>query len=107
MMVEMAARRLATLVLVTAAMVGVPGCSDEMFDAECDLIVVNESLCPVTVYVDGQPAFTVESGSDRILDDIGPGQHIIEAMDPNGAMLERRTVELASSEDYYLIVDDC
>lgn len=101
------ARRLGTIVLVMTAMLGVLGCSDEMFDAECDLIVVNESLCTVTVYVDGRLAFTVESGSDRILDDIGSGQHVIEALDPNGTMLERRTVELASSEDYYLIVDDC
>ncbi len=91
----------AVLLLVAA------GCSDEMFDAECDLIVLNDSLCAVTVLVDGREAFTVASGSDRTLNDIGPGQHIIEALDSEGTVLERRTVELASGEDYYLILDDC
>ncbi len=102
----MTVRRLPGL-LLAMGMVLALGCSDDMFDAECDLIVVNESVCAVTVYLDGRLAFTVESGSDRTLDDIGPGPHVIEVLDPRGGMLERRTVELASGEDYYLLVDDC
>lgn len=103
----MTVRRPVTALALALAMAGTLACSDEMFDAECDLVVVNESLCPVTVYVDGRLAFTVDSASDRILDDIGPGQHIIEALDERGSMLERRAIELASGEDYYLVVDDC
>ncbi|NWG00258.1 MAG: hypothetical protein HXY19_04890 [Thermoanaerobaculaceae bacterium] len=94
-------------VVVAALLLVAAGCSDEMFDAECDLIVLNDSVCAVTVLVDGREAFTVESGSDRTLDDIGPGQHVIEALDSEGTLLERRTVELASGEDFYLILDDC
>jgi len=101
------ARRCSFRILLTVLLVGAAGCSDEMFDAESDLVVLNESLCSVTVYVDGREAFTVESGSDRTLDDIGPGRHVVEAMDGDGGVIERRTIELASGEDYYLILDDC
>jgi len=97
------ARRLAAVLLC----LGLSSCSDEMFDAESDLVVLNESLCELTVFVDGREAFKVRSGSDRTVDDIGTGRHILEAVDGNGTLVERRTIELASGEDYYLILDDC
>lgn len=101
------ARRCFFRIIFVFVLIGSVGCSDELFDAESDLVVLNESLCSVTIYVDGREAFTVGSGSDRTLDDIGPGRHVLEALDGNGSVIERRTVELASGEDYYLILDDC
>ena len=106
-MPEIMARQRSLVVVLVFVLLGSLGCSDEMFDAESDLVVLNESQCTAAVYVDGREAFVVESGSDRTLDDIGPGRHVLEALDAEGSVIERRTVELASGEDYYLILDDC
>jgi hypothetical protein len=84
-----------------------PACSEDMFDAESDLVILNDSLCEVVVYVDGREAFTVKPGSDRTLDDIGNGRHVLEALDAQGSLIERRSVELAGGEDFYWILDDC
>ncbi|MBW2531150.1 MAG: hypothetical protein JRI55_06690 [Deltaproteobacteria bacterium] len=78
-----------------------------MFDAECDLVVLNDSACDLTVFVDGREAFQVRAGSDRTLDDIGGGRHVLEVLDERGGLVERRSVDLASGEDYYWILDDC
>lgn len=99
--------RLGRLLAALLLCLGLGACSDDMFDAESDLVVLNESFCDLTVYVDGREAFTVRSSSDRTVDDIGAGRHILEAMDESGSLVERRTVDLASGEDYYLILDDC
>ena len=82
-------------------------CSEDMFDAECDLVVLNDSACDLTIYVDGREAFVVRAGSDRTLDDIGPGRHVLESLDQQHTLVERRSVELANGEDYYWILDDC
>jgi hypothetical protein len=84
-----------------------PACSEDMFDAESDLVVLNDSVCEVVVYVDGREAFVVKPGSDRTLDDIGNGRHVLEALDHQGSLIERRSVELAGGEDFYWILDDC
>jgi len=84
-----------------------PACTEDMFDAENDLVFLNDSACDVVVYVDGREAFTVKAGSDRTLDDIGNGRHVLEALDHQGALVERRSVELAGGEDYYWILNDC
>lgn len=106
-MPKIMARRSSLVVVLAVVVLASLGCSDEMFDAESDLVVLNESQCTATVYVDGREAFVVESGSDRTLDDIGQGRHVFEALDAQGSVIERRTVELASGEDYYLILDNC
>lgn len=85
----------------------IAGCSGDVFDAECDLVVVNDSACDLTVFVDGREAFDLDAGSDRTLDDIGPGQHVIEALNVHGTLVERRSIDLTTSEDYYWILSDC
>ena len=82
-------------------------CSEDMFDAESDLVVLNDSVCEVVVYVDGREAFTVKPGSDRTLDDVGNGRHVFEALDARGNVIERRSVDLAPGEDFYWILNDC
>ena len=83
------------------------GCGGDVFDSECDLVVLNDSACDLTVFVDGREAFDVKAGSDRTLDDVGPGRHVIEAMNARGSLAERRSIELTTGEDYYWIVEDC
>ncbi len=78
-----------------------------MFDAESDLVVLNDSVCEVVIYVDGREAFPIDPGSDRTLDDIGSGRHVFEALDARGNVIERRSVDLAAGEDFYWILDDC
>ena len=92
-----------TLVLVVA----MAACSQELLDAECDLVVLNETSCSLSVYVDGQEAFAVRAGSDRTLDDIGPGRHVLEALDGQGRLVQRRTIEVATGEDFYWTLDHC
>lgn len=93
--------------LIMAFAVGLAACNSDVFDAESDLVVVNDSACDLVVYVDGREAFDVKAGSDRTLDDIGTGRHVIEALNSRGSLVERRSIELTSGEDYYWIVDDC
>lgn len=93
-----------TVVLAVSVLAG---CSEDLFDAESDLVIMNESVCNLTIFVDGREAFVVRGGSDRTLDDIGPGRHVIEALDEHGNLVERRTIDLASGEDYYWFIYDC
>ena len=82
-------------------------CSEDLFDGESDLVILNDSGCAIRVVVDGHEAFAVKPGADRILDDIGTGRHVLEALDANDQLLERRTVELANGEDFYWTLDHC
>lgn len=95
-------RVLALLVTLLAA-----ACSQDMFDGESDLVLLNDSSCEIVVWVDGREAFVVEAGAERVLDGIGPGRHLLEAVDTRGRVVERRTVELAQGEDYYWTLSSC
>jgi hypothetical protein len=101
------ARRLLTCVGVFFLVLALFGCGGDVFDSACDLVVLNDSACDLTVFVDGREAFDIKAGSDRTLDDIGPGRHVIEALDAHGGLVERRSIELTTGEDYYWIVEDC
>lgn len=103
----MRSRRALCALGVLLLVVLLASCSEDMFDAECDLVVLNDSACDLTIFVDGREAFTVRAGSDRTLDDIGAGRHVLEALDPQHNLVERRSIELATGEDYYWILDDC
>ena len=102
----MARRPLPSLIVLAALLLAV-ACSDDMLDAECDLAVVNDSACDLVIFVDGREAFTVGAGADVTLDDIGAGRHVLEALDRAGRLVARRSLELASGEDYYWTLDDC
>jgi len=99
--------RLYLSLLVLAVALGLPACKDDVLDAECNLIVLNQSSCSLSIYVDGQEAFAVRPGSDRTLDDIGPGRHVLEAVDVQGRLILRRPIELATGEDFYWTLDHC
>jgi hypothetical protein len=94
-------------VVLCLALLGMAACNGDVFDSECDLVVLNDSACDLSVYVDGREAFDVIAGSDRTLDDIGPGRHVIEVLNVRGALVERRAIELTTGEDYYWFVEDC
>lgn len=93
--------------LVALALIVVTACDHDVLDSECDLVVLNESACGLSIWVDGQEAFAVRADTDRTLNDIGPGRHVLEALDPEGKLVQRRTVELASGEDFYWTLDHC
>jgi hypothetical protein len=99
-------RRLALLLSLSVALF-VGACNQELFDTECDVVVFNDTSCNVVVYVDGRRAFTVRPGIDRTLEDIGPGRHVLEALEGSGRVVERRTVELAIGEDFYWTLGHC
>jgi hypothetical protein len=100
--------RRGTLALgLLACCVALHGCGDELFDSQCNLVTLNDSRCTVTVFVDGRQAFTLHPDSDRTLDDIGPGRHVLEAIDASGNTVVRRSVELTAGEDFYWTVDHC
>ncbi len=99
--------RVLVLALVLTAVVTLAACNEDVLDAESDLVVLNESPCDFTIYVDGREAFVVQAGSDMNLDDIGSGRHVVEALDVRGNLVSRRAIELASGEDYYCILDNC
>lgn len=93
---------LALLVVLVAG-----GCSQDLLDGESDLVLLNDSRCDLTLWVDGREAFSVKAGAERILDGIGPGRHVLEAVDAQGRVVERRSVELAQGEDYYWTLGGC
>jgi hypothetical protein len=95
------------LPLILAAVAFCASCSEDMFDGQSDLVVLNESGCAMRVMVDGREAFAVKPGSDRVLDDIGAGRHVLEAVDASDRVLDRRTVELSRGEDFFWTLDHC
>jgi len=103
----MRALRLLAALTVVVAVLALASCSEEMFDNQSDLVVFNDSACQLTIWVDGREGFGVRPNSDRTLDDIGKGRHVLEAIDPRGSVVERRTIELAPGEDYYWTIEHC
>lgn len=95
-------RALGFLVVLAAA-----GCNKDLLDGESDLALLNDSQCEITLWVDGREAFPVKAGAERVLDDIGPGRHVLEAVDAAGRVIERRVIELAQGEDYYWTISSC
>lgn len=87
--------------------VGAGGCRDHMFEHESGIVVVNQSSCTLTVFVDGWEAFTVRKDSSRTVDSVGSGRHVLEAKDELGRLVERRYIELHSGEDYYWRLEAC
>lgn len=98
-------RGMCGLALLVALVAG--GCSQDLLDGESDLVLLNDSRCDLTLWVDGREAFSVKAGAERILDDIGPGRHVLEAVDAQGRVVERRSIELAQGEDYYWTLPSC
>ena len=82
-------------------------CDQRAFDSECDIVVLNESHCALAIYVDGHDAMTVRPSTDRAFSNIGAGRHVLEALDSSGRLVQRRTVELATGEDFYWTLDSC
>ncbi len=95
--------RLLALLLALA----LPACNQDLLESECNLVVLNQSPCNLSIYVDGQEAFAVRAGSDRTLDEVGPGRHVLEALDQQGRLVQRRVIELATGEDFYWTLDHC
>ena len=103
----MRVRRLRLRLLALFLALALPACKENLLDSECNLVVLNESRCNLSIYVDGREAFAVRRGSDRTLDEVGPGRHVLEALDPQGRLVQRRVIELATGEDFYWTVDHC
>jgi hypothetical protein len=102
-------RKLSFALALLALVVGVASChwrtNDD--DAQCDLVVVNDSSCDLKIMVDGWEAGVVREHSVRTVDDIGSGRHIIETVDRNGTVVQRRYIELSRGEDYFWRVTSC
>lgn len=94
-------------ILLVGVVVLLTSCGSDILDDKNDLIVVNESPCDVTVFVDGRELLQVEAGSDRAFSDIGYGRHVIEAVNHRGEVVSRKVVDLAPAEDFYLVVGNC
>ncbi len=96
-------RALRAVVLAAA----LAGCDQRAFDSSCDVVVLNESSCAVAVFVDGRQVLAVKPGTERTVADIGSGRHVLEALDAQGRLVQRRTVELATGEDFYWTLESC
>lgn len=103
----MRARRLRSRLLALFIALALPACKGDLLDSESNLVVLNQSPCNLSIYVDGREAFAVRAGSDRTLDEVGPGRHVLEALDQQGRLVQRRVIELANGEDFYWTLDHC
>jgi hypothetical protein len=95
------------VVLVLLSLVAASGCRERLFGRSSSVVVLNESRCSLTVFVDGWEALTVRRGSTRMIDNVGSGRHVLEAKDEVGRLVERRYIELRGGEDYYWRVESC
>jgi len=93
--------------LVLAVVVGLAGCHDSFHDSQCDIFIANDSTCDLTIFVDGWEAGLIREGRTRTVNDVGPGRHVIEAVDRNNRVVERRTLDLGRGEDYYWRISSC
>ena len=83
------------------------GCLGHGLQGRSDLVVLNESQCAVTVFVDGWDATSVEPNKSRTVDNIGAGRHVLEVKDEAGRLIGRRYIELAGGEDYNWRIETC
>jgi hypothetical protein len=93
--------------LLILSLIVLPGCHRSFYDDECDIVVINDTRCNLTIYVDGWEAFTVSDGRTKTVDDVGTGRHVLEAKDEDGRLIERRSIDLDHGEDYYWRIDHC
>jgi hypothetical protein len=100
-------RRCASLLALVLLLLPLLGCSDSFWDEENDIVVINDSSCRLTIFVDGWEAFTVRPDTTRTVNDVGRGRHTLEAVDDDDRLIERRTVDLGRSEDYYWYIKHC
>jgi hypothetical protein len=103
----MVRHRFLIAVLLVSCLAGLTACRDDFFDSENEVVVLNDSQCRLIVLIDGRRVFVLEPGSDRSLDDVGPGRHVLEAFANGGQVAQRRTVELSAGEDFYWFLDTC
>ena len=94
-------------VLLLSLLLAGGACRDQLLERESNIVVVNQSACDVTVFVDGWEAFTVARDSNRTVDNVGSGRHVVEAKDRMGRLVERRYLEVGSGEDYYWRIEGC
>jgi hypothetical protein len=99
--------RLWPALVLLPLVVSTGGCRGHLFEHESDIVVVNQSSCTLTVFVDGWEAFTVRNESTRTVDNVGSGRHVLEAKDDLGRLVARRYVELHGGEDYYWRLEAC
>ncbi|MBI4916752.1 MAG: hypothetical protein HY825_12965 [Acidobacteria bacterium] len=83
------------------------GCGTNGWDEENDLVVINDTRCNLRVFVDGHEAFVVRDHTAKSLEDIGDGRHVLEALDEDGVLVERRSIRLDQGEDYYWRIGSC
>jgi hypothetical protein len=77
------------------------GCNSHLWNGETDLIAVNASSAPLTIFVDGREAFTVDGRAARTLDAVGEGRHVLEAFATSGNLVERKVIDLRVGENFY------
>ena len=99
-------RTVSALLLLLPVMAGL-GCRRHLFEHSSDVVVVNESRCDLTVFVDGWEALTIRHDSTQTVDNVGSGRHVLEAKDELGRLVERHYIELGSGEDYYWRLETC
>jgi hypothetical protein len=93
--------------ILTAIVVVATACGRDAPDTSCDLLVVNDTECTVVVFVDGARAFAVGPHSDRSLEEIGRGRHVLEATNSRGDLIERRLIDLSAGEDFVWTISHC
>jgi len=93
--------------LVGAVLVAGVACDRSLPEAACDLLVVNDTTCTIVVFVDGRRAFALAPRSDRTLEDVGNGRHVLEATNSRGDLIERQPIELAVGEDFVWTITHC
>jgi hypothetical protein len=96
------ARRAAVVLVLSLLLIVTGACRWQAEDdGQCDLVVENGGARDLKIMVDGWEAGVVREGSVRTVDNIAAGRHIIEAMDGESTVVERRYIELSRGEDYF------
>ena len=96
-----------TVALLILPLLAAAGCRDKLFGNETNVVVMNESHCDLTVYVDGWEAFKVPPGAAQTVDNVGSGRHVLEVKDQMDRLVDRRYVDLQDGQDYYLRLENC
>jgi hypothetical protein len=100
--------RWAKLALLLPFLIFLAGCWGDNDPWDSDVLVRNLSNCDLEIVVDGDIVMIIDEDEWEWIEDVGKGDHTLEAYDVvTGELVERDQIDLNRHEDYTWTIEEC